>query len=297
MSEPVIGGIPLTMLFLYFIAYAFLGWCVETTYCCICERRWVARGFLYGPICPIYGVGVLLMILFFAPLAGNLVVFYVTATVVMSAWEYLVGWFLETTTHIKYWDYSDKPFNLKGRICLQISLCWGVLSYITIFLIHPHIVSLFARIPVWQRYTLAGSVSTLLLVDVVTTIRHLALTAKLMAKLEVAGQELMLQSALAKAELGDRLDEMGDRLGDALEDLNDRVNDAVKDRETLAALKLKYDTLLDLAEKQSRRFRNRYSGMRSDLFSQRLSEVSRRGSELRERIQEARNERKASKSK
>lgn len=284
MSEPMIGGIPITMLFLYFIAYSFLGWCVETTYCCICERRWVARGFLYGPICPIYGVGVLLMILFFAPLAGNLVVFYVTATVVMSAWEYLVGWFLETTTHIKYWDYSDKPFNLKGRVCLQISLCWGVLSYITIFWIHPQVAALFARIPIWLRYSLAGSVVTLLLVDTVTTIRHLALTASLMAKLEAAGQELKLQSSLARAEVSERLEGIGDRL-----------EDAVRDKERTAALRAKYDNLLNLAEKQSRRFRNRYSRMSSPQFPQRLYEVSLRGTELREKLRAIKEQRKKEK--
>lgn len=276
MAEPVFGGIPITMLFLYFITYSFLGWCVETTYCCIGERRWVSRGFLYGPICPIYGVGVLLMILFFAPLSGNLVVFYVTATLVMSAWEYLVGWFLETTTHIKYWDYSNKPFNIKGRVCLQISLCWGVLSYITIFFLHPNVAALFARIPIWLRYSLAGSVTTLLLVDVITTIRHLALTAKLMAKLEVAGQELRLQSALAKAEVNDRLE-------------------SVKDNERLIALRAKYEDLLDLTEKQSRRFRNRYSRMNSSKFSAGLHEVSDRGTQLRERLRVAHAQHKASK--
>lgn len=284
MAEPMIGGIPITMLFLYFIAYSFLGWCVETTYCCICERRWVARGFLYGPICPIYGVGVLLMILFFAPLAGNLVVFYVTATVVMSAWEYLVGWFLETTTHIKYWDYSDKPFNLKGRICLQISLCWGVLSYITIFWIHPQVVGLFARIPIWLRYSLAGSVMTLLLVDMVTTIRHLALTASLMTKLEAAGQELRLQRSLARAEVSEKLEDIGSRL-----------EDAVRDNERVAALRAKYDDLLNRTEKQSRRFRNRYSRMSSPQFPQGLREVSQRGAELREKLRAVKEQRKQEK--
>lgn len=284
MAEPMIGGIPITMLFLYFIAYSFLGWCVETTYCCICERRWVARGFLYGPICPIYGVGVLLMILFFAPLAGNLVVFYVTATVVMSAWEYLVGWFLETTTHIKYWDYSDKPFNLKGRICLQISLCWGVLSYITIFWIHPQVVGLFARIPIWLRYSLAGSVMTLLLVDTVTTIRHLALTASLMTKLEAAGQELRLQRSLARAEVSEKLEDIGSRL-----------EDAVRDNERVAALRAKYDDLLNRTEKQSRRFRNRYSRMSSPQFPQGLREVSQRGAELREKLRAVKEQRKQEK--
>ncbi len=282
MTEPIIMGIPVTLLFLYFITYSFLGWCVETTYCCIAEKRWVARGFLFGPICPIYGVGVLLMILFFAPLAGNLVVFYVTATVVMSAWEYFVGWFLETATKIKYWDYSHKPFNIKGRVCLQISLCWGILSYITIFFIHPHVAGLYAHIPTWIRYSLFGAVFTLLVVDTVTTVRQLALTTQFMNKLEAAGQELKLQTSLARAQVSDRLDDLGDR-----------IEDAVRESERLSALKERYDILLDMAEQQSRRFRNRYSHMRSEKFDQRFGEVSTRGQDLRVKLRAAREQYKA----
>ncbi len=270
MPEPVLGGIPVTLLFLYFITYAFLGWCVETTYCCIIERRWVARGFLYGPICPIYGVGVLLMILFFAPLADHLVVFYLTATVVMSAWEYLVGWFLETTTHMKYWDYSHKPFNLKGRICLQISLCWGVLSYVTIFLIHPRVAALYAHIAPWVRYCMAGSAATLVAVDTVTTIRQLALTAKLMARLEAAGEQLKARTASVKADLGSKLE----------------------DSEPLAALRSRYDQLLAEAEQHSRRFRNRYH-LTSDRFPQPLREVADRGALLRQTLAAVRKQHKA----
>ena len=105
-------------LFLYFLFYSFLGWLMETCYCSLHERRLVPRGFLYGPICPIYGCGVLLMILFFTPLKGNLLLFYVVAVIVMTSWEYFVAWLLEVTTHVKYWDYSNSRFNLKGRVCL-----------------------------------------------------------------------------------------------------------------------------------------------------------------------------------
>ena len=139
-------GYAVTDLFLYFIFYSFLGWVMETCYCSICERRLVPRGFLYGPICPIYGAGVLLMILFFTPLKQNLLLFYVVAVVVMSSWEYFVAWLLETTTHVKYWDYSHFRFNLKGRICLWVALVWGVLSYLVIFYIHPPVEELFAMV-------------------------------------------------------------------------------------------------------------------------------------------------------
>ena len=76
-----IMGSPIYDLFLYFIFYSFLGWVMETCYCSVCERRLVPRGFLYGPICPFYGAGVLLMILFFTPLKRNLVLFYAAAEI------------------------------------------------------------------------------------------------------------------------------------------------------------------------------------------------------------------------
>ena len=134
-------------LFLYFLFYSFLGWLMETCYCSLHERRLVPRGFLYGPICPIYGCGVLLMILFFTPLKGNLLLFYVVAVIVMTSWEYFVAWLLEVTTHVKYWDYSNSRFNLKGRVCLWVALVWGVLSYVVIFWIHPAVERLYLRIP------------------------------------------------------------------------------------------------------------------------------------------------------
>ena len=76
MTEPVFFGLPISLAFLYFIVYSVLGWCMETVYCSTLERRFVPRGFLYGPMCPIYGVGVLMMICWFQPLMGNPVVFY-----------------------------------------------------------------------------------------------------------------------------------------------------------------------------------------------------------------------------
>lgn len=96
MPEPTLLGIPLSLLFLFFLFYSFAGWLMETVYCSCVERRFVARGFLYGPVCPIYGVGVLLMILFFRPFIGQPTLFYLVSVLVMSAWEYFVVWVLET---------------------------------------------------------------------------------------------------------------------------------------------------------------------------------------------------------
>ncbi len=232
-------GFPISKLFLYFILYSFLGWVMETCYCSIMERRLVPRGFLYGPICPIYGGGVTLMILFFTPLKKNLVLFYVVAVVVMTSWEYFVGWVLEVTTHVKYWDYSQYRFNLKGRVCLWVALTWGVLSYIVIFFIHPPIQSLMEDIPVWLEFMLCGAFLALLAVDATLTIRNLVLVAMHVESVAQLGQELQLQVALGKAELGDKLED------------------------SAAALRERYSDQIAQLEKYTRRFRNAYSTMRA----------------------------------
>ena len=232
-------GFPLSNLFLYFILYSFLGWVMETCYCSILEHRLVPRGFLYGPICPIYGGGVTLMILFFTPLKKNLVLFYVVAVVVMTSWEYFVGWVLEATTHVKYWDYSQYRFNLKGRVCLWVALTWGVLSYIVIFFIHPPIQSLVADLPVWLEFMLCGAFLALLAVDAALTIRNLVLVAMHVESVTQLGQELQLQMDLGKAELGGRLED------------------------NAAALRERYSDQVAQLEKYSRRFRNAYSTMKA----------------------------------
>lgn len=260
MPEIMLLGYPLSTLFLYFCFYACAGWCMETIYCSIMERRFVPRGFLHGPLCPIYGVGVLLMILFFEPFKDNLVVFYLVSTVVMSAWEYFVGWFLEVTTHMKYWDYSMYRFNLKGRICLWVCLVWGALSYVCIFWIHPPVAALFAGIPLLTRQIAAIVLAVAVLADAVVTIRELALMTKAINKLQAISGELQLQVALGKMELSDRISDVKDVVDHKLQDAKEAMVTLLPDSVTDAGGKLKsrYNDLVASAERYSRRLRNIY---------------------------------------
>ncbi len=287
MHEPVLFGYPLHLLFLYFVLYSLLGWCMETVYCSIIERRLVPRGFLLGPICPIYGVGVLMMICWFAPFMGSPVLFYVIATVCMSAWEYLVGWFLETTTHIKYWDYSMYKFNLKGRICLWVSLTWGVLAYLILYWVHPAISRLVLKVPLPVRCVIAVVLAVLLIADTVTTIRKLALTARLMRKLD----GMRVQLALGRAELEDSLQAAKEEFTEKLA-ANHRERKA-KRAENNAALQKAYDELLKRTERHSRRFLNRYRLMSSKAYNRDISDLREFGKQWKQRLKQAREERKA----
>lgn len=292
MPEPLLFGQPLSLLFLYFICYSFLGWAMETTYCSVLQKRFVVRGFLYGPICPIYGVGALMMVLFFKPLTGNLVLFYLVSTVSMSAWEYFVGWFLETTTHMKYWDYSNHRFNLHGRISLFVCLWWGLLSYLTIFHIHPWVAGLFDGLAPFPRQIIALVLFAVLIADAAATIRHLALAARVMKKLDQAADELALQAALARAE-------MRDKLADARSELESAIAEArAGQSERLARVQAeqpklwaRYEQLQELSERYTRHFRNAYRNLSSARYARSLRNLKLDAPTIRQRAAQRRRQR------
>ena len=258
MSEPVVFGFPISLLFLYFIIYSFLGWILETVYCSVRERRFVARGFLYGPICPIYGVGVLMMLCWFAPFTGQPLLFYVVATVCMSAWEYLVGWLLETTTHIKYWDYSTRKFNLLVLLAADAAATIRELALLTAML---------------RKLTQMGEELQV----------QLALSrAELSDRLDEARDVLSDKLDGAKESISDKLDEakesISDKLDEAKESISGRIGSALDGREAdLAALRRRYSVLLRKAERQTRHLRYVYRSMSSSTLSTALSQLSEAG--------------------
>ena len=125
-------------LIFYFIIYSFLCWCLESAYKTIILKKLVNSGFLYGPFCPMYGIGALLMILI-GKNSNNIIVIFLLAFVLFSVWEYIVAIILEKLFKTKYWDYSDLKFNIKGRVCLKNSIYWGILGVLLMFVIQPGI--------------------------------------------------------------------------------------------------------------------------------------------------------------
>lgn len=113
-------------LFWLFSVYAVLGWCLEVCFCTINTGHFVNRGFLNGPVCPIYGFGMVLVVLVLTPVSGNLLALFLGGMVLTSAIELVGGWALKKLFHTSWWDYSDQPFNLGGYICLKFSLAWGL---------------------------------------------------------------------------------------------------------------------------------------------------------------------------
>ena len=125
---------------MYFIIYSFLGWVMESVLKTVVQRKPVNSGFLYGPFCPIYGFGAIIMFLFLDSFKENIVILFISGFFILSLWEYIVGWGLEKVFNTKYWDYSNNKFNIKGRVCLMNSLFWGFLGVVFTKFIHPFIV-------------------------------------------------------------------------------------------------------------------------------------------------------------
>lgn len=149
----------------YFIIYSFLGWCLESIYKTIIFRKPTNSGFLYGPLCPMYGIGAVIMIMA-GTLSNNILVIFLMSIVIFTIWEYLVAVVLEKLFKTKYWDYSDIKFNFQGRICLKNSIYWGILGVLLIFIIQPSIEKLVELIPNTILMYLDVILSIAIIVDV-----------------------------------------------------------------------------------------------------------------------------------
>lgn len=108
-----------------FIIYAFVGWCCEVAFAAVKLGAFVNRGFLTGPVCPIYGFGMLIVATLLTPLAGNWLLLFLGAAILTSLLELVTGFVLEKFFHQKWWDYSGIRGNIGGYICPQFSLLWG----------------------------------------------------------------------------------------------------------------------------------------------------------------------------
>ncbi len=127
----------IVLYFCIFFVYSIIGWIIETTYVGIKEKKFVDRGFLIGPYCPIYGFGALGMILYLEQYKDNIITVFFLAVIICSILEYLTSYLMEKILKARWWDYSKKRFNLNGRICGENALLFGIGGVIIIYSFHP----------------------------------------------------------------------------------------------------------------------------------------------------------------
>ena len=223
----------------YFFIYSFVGWVVEVAFHAVSLGKVVNRGFLNGPVCPVYGFGMLavLSIAHFIPLndAGqiNTGLLFLTGVVFTTLVELFAGWILDKAFHARWWDYSEVPLNLNGYICLKFSIIWGLAVLLAVKVFHPFIENHFVSIfPQKLGWILLIIFFLLLFVDLGITIVIVAGLNKNLKKIDdlqkalrkpsdkmseiIAGgtlkvstsvEEAKIQAALGKAELKDSIEE------------------------------------------------------------------------------------------
>ena len=186
-----------------FIIYAFLGWCSEVAFAAVNKGKFVNRGFLNGPVCPIYGVGMLIVVLCLWNLRDRPLLLFLGSALLTTALEFVTGFVLERFFHDKWWDYSDMPFNIKGYVCLKFTILWGLAASFIIGAIHRFIYMLIEKTPFVLGVILLAVFSAAFIADFTVTLTALV---KLPKKLK----------AMAEAERALRA--VSDKIGENISD-------------------------------------------------------------------------------
>lgn len=157
---------------LFFFVCAFIGWVWEVILTFIQTGNFVNRGVLHGPWLPIYGFGGVGILLLVGHLRKYPPLVFLTSALFCGVMEYLTGWYLETVKHLKWWDYSNIPLNLHGRVCLLSILCFGLCGLFVIYIIYPRFHDVFAKLKPQPKQILCGILVTVFLVDFIYSIDH-----------------------------------------------------------------------------------------------------------------------------
>lgn len=157
------------LLWLYMI-YSFIGWCGEVVVAAVKRHRFVNRGAVSGPFCPIYGLGAAVVAVFFPELKGNPLFLFLGGMVVNTFVEYVTGRIMEMSLHKKWWDYSDQKFNLGGYVCLKTSVLWGICTVLMIYVLNPVFTGLVGLIPKLWGEIILWVLFGLLIVDFIGTV-------------------------------------------------------------------------------------------------------------------------------
>ena len=197
LTDTVVCGFSLYHILAYFLIYSCIGWCLEVIYAAATTGQLVNRGFLNGPVCPIYGFGMIIVLFALTPLQHSILLLYIGGVILPSALELAGGWALYKIYHTRWWDYSDFPFNIGGYICLEFCLLWGVGTLVVMRIVHPVVADLVDLIPPFVGVILMCFLYAVYAADVVAT-------------------------AIAASALADTLDTM-EQLGDSIHAVSDAM--------------------------------------------------------------------------
>ena len=236
----------------FFIIYAFFGWCLEVAYQAVEHGKFINRGFLNGPYCPIYGVGMIIVTNILEPIKENIIVLFIGSVMLTTVLELVTGFLLEKIFSMKWWDYSDERFNMKGYICLKFSLLWGIACLVAVRIIHPAIAAFVGHLP----YTLGRIILLILMIgfvgDMIFTICAIMKIRSRLALIEQISAEMRKISD----KTGEKIFSTVEGIRDKSEELGEKTDEyRRKNAQRREEYRKKYDELREkhreLTEKRS----------------------------------------------
>ena len=240
-------------IFLLLILYSFLGWCGEMVYCSIGQRKLCEkRGFLNGPLCPIYGHGALLVLVVLGQRWNNPISTFLIGMVLTSTVEYLTSYLMEKLFHMRWWDYSHHHFQLNGRICLLNSTLFGLACLVLRYVVHPRVME-----PILWLFDhglavpLALALFALYVTDIVLSVRSAVQIGNRLEKLHAIYDELTEKLEALKAEQLQKQEAQRSRLEFALSEARQAA--AERRAEAAQALQERLEPLSELGDEFAQR--------------------------------------------
>ena len=257
----MVCGFSLYQILAFFLIYSCLGWCLEVIYAAVSTGQLVNRGFLNGPVCPIYGFGMIIVLFTLSPLADNLLLRYLGGVILPSVLELVGGWALYKLYHTRWWDYSDFPFNIGGYICLEFSLLWGVGTVVVMKAVHPVIAGFVEMVPQMVGFVLMCILYACYAADVVVTAFAASDLARELDALEKVADSMHAVSDAMTELLGTTAMDVDQKMDESRLPLKlaaaEARNNAAKlsPRDAAAALRAKADEAMEAARKSSQEAR------------------------------------------
>lgn len=219
---------------LLFFIYSFLGWCVEVAFVAVTAGKVTNRGFLNGPVCPIYGCGMIGVLLALLPVEKNIWLLFLGGMVICSAVELFGGWILDKIFHMRWWDYSDEKFNIGGYVCLAFSFMWGMAVVFAVKFVHHPIMAVVKKIPFQIQVIIVVVCGVVFVVDMIVILKNLIGINKSLGQLDKLAESLHTVGDQLKDVVGNSAITVAEKAEEGMEILDEKTADS---RERIAGVR------------------------------------------------------------
>lgn len=197
---------------LTFFVLSIIGWVGESLYCSLAKGKFVNRGFLTGPMCPIYGTGAVVFMIVLTPFSKRWYLVLIIGMILADVVEYITSVLMEKLFHARWWDYTGKFLNINGRICFRHTCYWGLASLIYIYLFQPAYLSIYLTVPQKIRYIVLGVIFFIFILDLINAVKNAIDIRKFMNKLHALSESASAARDEFKEKLGETKDAFGAKL-------------------------------------------------------------------------------------